>query len=139
MRTSTSAIFKYQNVAKASLSHYTDCLVKELYIDHLLVNPTYTRMPLTKEKVMDNRGSVLCSYGILNKELILIHSAGYLNCIKVFHKQHYITAPPTCYKKHLSKLLRFIKSLVNPRFQMQVKRIICVYKNRMTNVGADRL
>jgi len=41
-------------------------------------------MTLTKEKIMDNRGSVLCFYGISNNELIFLHSTGYLNCINVF-------------------------------------------------------
>ena len=45
-------------------SHYIDCLIKELGIDNSLGNPTYTPTTHTKEEIMDNHRSVLCSFGI---------------------------------------------------------------------------
>jgi hypothetical protein len=42
-------------------SHYIHCLIKELGIDNLLGNPTYTPTTLTKEGILDNHRSVLCS------------------------------------------------------------------------------
>jgi hypothetical protein len=40
--------------------HYTDCLIKELGIDHSLGNPTYTPTTITKEETLDNHRSVEC-------------------------------------------------------------------------------
>jgi len=40
----------------------------ELGIDNSLGNPTYTLTTLNKEKTLDNRRSVLCSFGISNKD-----------------------------------------------------------------------
>jgi hypothetical protein len=48
------------NIVFVCKSHY----IKELGIDNSLDNPTYTPTTPTKEKILDNRRSVLCSSGI---------------------------------------------------------------------------
>lgn len=48
-------------------SYYRDCLLKELVIDNSLGNPTI----LIKVEVLGNHMSVLCSFGILTKDLEL--------------------------------------------------------------------
>ena len=58
-------------------SHYIDCLIKELCIDNLLGNPTYTQTTLTKGEVLDNHRSVLCSFGISTKDEELELSSRY--------------------------------------------------------------
>jgi hypothetical protein len=88
MNTRSTSIFKYPNVAKdmsllhdkyvidfvaltpnnivfVCKSHYIDCLINELGIDNSLGNPTYS---LTKEKILNNHRSVLCSFGISTKD-----------------------------------------------------------------------
>ena len=45
-------------------THYIVCLIKELGIDNLLGNPTYTSTAFAKEEILDNHGPVLCSFGI---------------------------------------------------------------------------
>jgi hypothetical protein len=49
-------------------SHYIDCLIKELGIENSLGNPTYTPTTHTKEEILDNHRSVLCSFGISTKD-----------------------------------------------------------------------
>ena len=49
------------NIVFVFKSHCIDCLIKELGIDNLLGNPTYTPTTLTKEGILDNHRSVLCS------------------------------------------------------------------------------
>ena len=44
--------------------HYIDCLIKELGIDNSQGNPAYTPTTLTKEEILANHKSVLCSFGI---------------------------------------------------------------------------
>ena len=39
-----------------------------LDIDNLLENPTYTLTTFTKEEILDNHRSVLCSFGISIKD-----------------------------------------------------------------------
>jgi hypothetical protein len=39
-------------------------LIKELGIDNSLGNPTYTTTALTKEEILDNHRSILCSFGL---------------------------------------------------------------------------
>ena len=56
------------NIVFVCKSHYIDCLIKELGIDNLLGNPTYTPTTLTKEEILDNHRSVVCSFGISNKD-----------------------------------------------------------------------
>jgi hypothetical protein len=43
-------------------------LIKELGIDNSLGNPAYTPTTLTKEEILDNHRSVLCSFGISTKD-----------------------------------------------------------------------
>ena len=53
------------NIVFVCKSHYIDCLIKELGIDNSLGNPSYTPTTLTKEQILDNRRSVLCSFLLL--------------------------------------------------------------------------
>jgi hypothetical protein len=83
MSTRSISIFKDPNVAKhLSLLHHKYVIVsgdkapnnivcvckshyiKELGIDNSLGNPTYTPTTPTKEEILDNNRSVLCSSGI---------------------------------------------------------------------------
>jgi hypothetical protein len=52
------------NIVFVCKSHYKDCLIKELGIDTLVGNPTYTPTTLTKEEILDNHRSVLYYFGI---------------------------------------------------------------------------
>jgi len=54
--------------------HYIDCLIKELYIDNSLGNPTYTPTTLTKKEILDNNSSVLCSFGKTGSSVTLLDS-----------------------------------------------------------------
>jgi hypothetical protein len=56
------------NIVVVFKSHYIDCLIKELGIDNSIGNPTYTPATLTKEEILDNYRSVLCSFGISTKD-----------------------------------------------------------------------
>jgi hypothetical protein len=90
MSTRSTSIFKDPNVAKhlsllhdkyvvsadkapnnivfVCKSHYVDCLITELCIDNSLGNPTYTPTTHTKEEILDNHRSVLCSFGITTRD-----------------------------------------------------------------------
>jgi hypothetical protein len=54
------------NIVLVCKSHYLDCLIKELGIDNSLGNPTYTTIALTKEEILDNHRSILCSFGLID-------------------------------------------------------------------------
>ena len=56
------------NIVFVCKSHYIDCLIKELGIDTLVGNPTYTPTTLTKEEILKNHMSVLYSFGISTKD-----------------------------------------------------------------------
>ena len=57
------------NIVFVCKSHYIDCLIKELGIPNSLGNTTwYTPTTLTKEEILDNHRSVLCSFGISTKD-----------------------------------------------------------------------
>ena len=56
------------NIVFVSKSVYVDCLIKKLGIDNSLGNPTYTPTTLTKEEILDNHRSVLCSFWISIKD-----------------------------------------------------------------------
>ena len=50
-------------------SHYTDYLIKELVIYKSFGNTTYINsMTFMKDEILDNHGSVLCSFGISTKD-----------------------------------------------------------------------
>ena len=75
MGTRSTPIFKDPNVAEhMSLLHdkyvivSADCLIKELGIDNSTGNLTYTPTTLTKEKILDNHRSVVCSFAISTKD-----------------------------------------------------------------------
>ena len=48
-------------------THYINCLINELGIDNFLGNSTYTLTTLTKEEILDNHRSFLCSFGTSTK------------------------------------------------------------------------
>jgi hypothetical protein len=56
------------NIVCVCKSHYTDHLIKEIGTDNSLGNPTYTSTTLTKEEILDNHRSVLCSFGTSTKD-----------------------------------------------------------------------
>ena len=56
------------NIVFVCKSHYIDFLIKELGIDNSLGNPTNTPTTLTKEEILDDHRSVLCSFGISTKD-----------------------------------------------------------------------
>ena len=140
MRTRSTSIFKDPNVARhLSLlhdkyvivsadkppnhivfvcnSHYIDCLIKELGIDNLLGNPTYTPTTFTKGEFLENHRSVLCSFGISTKDeeldIPLLYWIPKLH--KCHCKQRYIDGSAKCSTKPLSKLLTYILSAVKIR------------------------
>jgi hypothetical protein len=142
MSTRSTSIFKYPNVAKhlslphdkyvivsadkapdnivcVCKSHYIDCLIKELGIDNSLGNPTYAPTTLTKEEILDNHRSVLCSFGISTKdeELDLPSLYWIPKLHKCPFKQRYIAGSAKCSTKPLSKLLTCILSAVNTGLQ----------------------
>ena len=100
-------------------SHHIDCLIKELGIDNSLGNPTYIPVTLTKEEILDNHRSVLCSFGISTKDEELDLSSLYW--ILKLHKcpfiQRYIAGSAKCSTKPLSKLLTCIISAVKTGIQ----------------------
>jgi hypothetical protein len=56
------------NIVVVCKSHYIDCSIKEVGIDNSLGNPTYTTTTLTKEEILDDHRSVLCSFRISTKD-----------------------------------------------------------------------
>ena len=82
-------------------------MIKELGIDNSLDNPTYTPTTLTKEEILDNHGSVLCSFEISTKDEELDLPSLYW--IPKLHrcpfKQRYIAGFAKCTTKPLFKLL----------------------------------
>jgi hypothetical protein len=50
------------NIVFVCKSHYIDCLIKEVGIYNSLGNPTYTPTTHTKEEILDNHRSILCSF-----------------------------------------------------------------------------
>ena len=110
------------NIGCLCKSHYIDCLIKELGIDNSLGNPTYTPTTLTKEEILDNHRSVLCSFGISTKdeELDLPSLYWIPKLHKCPFKQHYIAGSAKCTMKPLSKLLTCILSTVKSGFRATV-------------------
>jgi hypothetical protein len=100
-------------------SHYIDYLIKELGIDTLVGNPTYTPTTHTKEEILDNHKSVLYSFGISTKDEELDLPSLYW--IPKLHncpfKQRYIAGSAKCSTKPLSKLLTCILSAVKTELQ----------------------
>jgi hypothetical protein len=94
-------------------------LIKELGIDNSLGNPTYTSTTLTKEEILHNQRSVLCSIGISTKDEELDLPSLYLipKLHKCPFKQRYIAGSAKCSKKPLSKLLTCILSAVKTGLQ----------------------
>ena len=102
------------------ISHYIECLIKELGIDNSHGNPTYTLRALTKEEILDNHRSVLCSLGISTKDgeldLPLLYWIPKLH--KCPFKKRYIAGSAKCSPKPLSDLLTCILSAVKTRLQI---------------------
>ena len=107
------------NIVCVCKSHYIDCLIKELGIDNSLGNPTYTLRALTKEEILDNHRSVLCSIGISTKDEELDQPSLYWipKLHKCPFKQRYIAGSAKCSTNHLSKLLTCILSAVETGLQ----------------------
>ena len=107
------------NIVCVCKSHYIDCLIKELCIDNSLGNPTYTPTTHTKEEILDNRRSVLCSFKISTKDEELDLPS--LHWIPKLHKcpfkQRYSAGSAKCSTKPLSKLLTCILSAVKTGLQ----------------------
>ena len=100
------------NIVFVCKLHYIDCLIKELGIDNSLGNPT-------KEEILDNHRSVLCSFGISTKddELDLPSLYWIPKLHKCPFKQRYIAGSAKCSTKPLSKLLTCILSTVKTGLQ----------------------
>ena len=107
------------NIACVRKSQYVDCLIKELVIDNSPGNPAYTPTIRTKEEILDNHMSVLCSFGISTKdeELDLPSLYWFPKLCKCPFKQHYISGSAKCSTKPLSTLLTCILSVVKTRLQ----------------------
>ena len=56
------------NIAVVCKSHYNDCLIRELGINYSLWNLKHTPTTITKEEILDNHRSVICSFGISIKD-----------------------------------------------------------------------
>ena len=102
------------NIVVVCNSHYIYCLIKELGIANSLGNHTYTTTTFTKEEILDNNRSVLCSFGISTKgeELDLPSLYWIPKLHKYPFKQCYIAVSAKCSTKLLSKLLTCILSAV---------------------------
>ena len=87
-------------------SHYIDCLIKELHNDNSLGNPTYTPTTLTKEEILADLMSVLCSFEISTKDDEMDQPSLYWipKLHKCPYKQRYIAGSAKCFTKPLSKL-----------------------------------
>ena len=141
MSTRSTSIFKNPNVAKhLSLLHdkyvivsadkapnnivfvwklhYIDCLIKELRIDTLVGNPTYTSTTLTKGEILDNHRSVLYSFRNSTKDLNLPSLYWIPKLHKCPFKQRYIVGSAKCSTQPLSKLLTCILSAVKTWLQI---------------------
>ena len=82
-------------------------MIKELGIDNSLGNPTYIPTTLTKEEILDNHRSVLCSFenSTKDEELDLPSLFWIQKLHKCPFKQHYIARSARGSTKPLSKLL----------------------------------
>jgi hypothetical protein len=112
-------------------------LIKELGIGNSLEKPAYTPTTLTKEEILYNHRSVLCSFGISTKdeELIYLHSTGFLNYLyKCHYKRSYIAGFAKCSTEPLSKLLTSILSEVKTGL-----RIYCDTSYSMGGVNSEEL
>jgi hypothetical protein len=98
--------------------HYIDCLIKELRIDTLVGNPTYTPTTLTKGEILDNHRSVLYSFRNSTKDLNLPSLYWIPKLHKCPFKQRYIVGSAKCSTKPLSKLLTCILSAVKTWLQI---------------------
>ena len=98
---------------------YIDCLIMELGIDNALGNPTYTSTTHTKEEILDNHRSVLCSSGIStnDEELDLLSLYWTPKFIKCSYKQPNIARSAKYSTNHLSKILTPILSVVKTGLQ----------------------
>jgi hypothetical protein len=107
------------NIVFVCISHYVDYLIKELSIGNSLGNITYTPTTPTKEEILDNHRSVLCSFGISTKDEELdIPSLYWIPKLhKCPFKQRYIAGSAKCSWKSLSKFLTCILSAVKTGLQ----------------------
>ena len=107
------------NIVFVCKSHYVDCLIKELGIDLATLHIPRWHLQCTKEEILDNHRSVLCSFGISTKDEEL--NLPLLYWIPKLHKwpfkQRYIAVSDKCSMKPLSKLLTCILSAVKIELQ----------------------
>ena len=117
------------NIIFVCKSHYIDCLMKELGIDNSLGNPTYTPMTLTKEEILDNHRSVLCSFGISMKNWIY-HNQQIPKLYKCPFKQRYIVGSAKSSTKPLSKLLTCtcILSIQHRYLKLQNVKLLSIFR-----------
>ena len=89
-------------------------LTRDLGIDNSLGNPTYILTTLTKEDIMNNHRSILCSPGISTKcEELDMPSLYWISKLhKYLFKHCYIAGSAKCSTKPLSTLLTCILSAV---------------------------
>ena len=108
------------NIVFVSKSHYIDCLIKELGIDNSLGNLTYTQTIFTKRESLGNHRSVLCSFGISNKDEVLDLPSFYWipKLHKCTLKQRYIAGSGKFSMEHLFKLLTCILSAIKTELQI---------------------
>ena len=93
------------NIVFVCKTHYINCLINELGIDNSLGNSTYSLTTITKEVILDNHRSLLCSFGMSTKDEELDLPSPYW--IPKLHKcpckQRYIAGYSKCSTKILSK------------------------------------
>ena len=100
-------------------SHYVDCLIKELFSDNSLANPTYTSTTCTKE-VNPGQSQVCCMF--LWNFIQRLRTGSTVTLLdpklnKFPCKQRYIAGSAKCSTKPLSKLLTCILSSVRTGFK----------------------
>ena len=101
------------NIVFVCKTHYINCLINELGIDSSLGNSTYSLTTLTKEEILDNHRSVLCSFGISTKdEELYLPSQFWIPKLRCPYKQRYIAGSFKGSTKPLSKLLTSILSAI---------------------------
>ncbi|KAK3091612.1 hypothetical protein FSP39_021192 [Pinctada imbricata] len=99
--------------------YYFDSLVKELGLNSIPGNPTYTPTNLSDSEIIDNHKSALASFGFDTNNLDL--DLPYLNCIPKMHKnpykQRFIAGSSKCSTKSVSILLTKVLSEIKSGLQ----------------------
>jgi hypothetical protein len=107
----------HNNIVSVCKSHYIDCLIKELGIDNLLGNSTYTVTTLTRKSwTIIGLFYVPLEFQPKMKNWIHHHSTGFLNYTSVLSNS-YIVSSAKCSTKPISKLLTCILLAVKTGLQ----------------------